>query len=137
MDTEKLLEMLPPITDTNRGFWEGTLAGELRLQYGDSGTPRFPESPVDPETLSPDFEWRRASGRATLWSWVVMHQRYFPAFADEVPYLVAFIQLEEGPFLMSTIVDPPERLECGMPLEVVFEEIADGRVIPKFKVANP
>jgi hypothetical protein len=56
-----------------------------------------------------------------------MHQRYLPGFADEGPYLVAFVQLEEGPYMMSMIVDPPEGLACGMPLEVVFERLGDQR----------
>ena len=136
MDNQEFIDTLPPITEANRAFWEGTLAGELRLQYGDSGTPRYPESPVDPVTLDANFEWRKVSGRATLWSWIVMYQKYFPAFADKVPYLVAFVQLDEGPYMISTIVDPPEQLECGMPLEVVFERVAQDRVIPKFKVVS-
>jgi hypothetical protein len=136
MDAQKLVAMLPPVTDANRDFWEGTLAGEFRLQHGDSGLPRFPEAPVDPVTLGEDAEWRAASGRATLWSWVVMHQHYFPAFGDELPYLVAFVQLEEGPFLVTTLVDPPEHLECGMALHVVFDKITDDRAIPKFTVVT-
>ncbi|MDM0072690.1 OB-fold domain-containing protein [Variovorax sp. J31P207] len=136
MDNQKLIDMLPPETNANRGFWEGTLVGELRLQYGDSGVAQFPEYPVDRVSLGDKLEWRAASGRATLWSWVVMHQRYFPAFADEVPYLVAFVQLEEGPFMMATLVDPPADLQCGAALEVVFERLSDDRAIPKFKVVN-
>lgn len=136
MDTAKLIQMMPEITDGNRGFWEGTLAGELRLQYGSSGIPQFPDYPVDRVSLEPGLEWRKVSGRAKLWSWIVMHQKYFPAFADEGPYLVAFVQLEEGPFMMSTIVDPPENLHCDMNLEVVFEQLSDERAIPKFKVVK-
>ncbi|MGI5519276.1 Zn-ribbon domain-containing OB-fold protein [Streptomyces sp. CA-106131] len=136
MNTDLLIAMLPAVTDANRGFWEGTLAGELRLQYGDSATPRFPEYPVDRVTLNESLTWRKASGRATLWSWIRMHQRYVPAFADETPYLVAFVQLEEGPFMVSTIVDPPDDLQCGMPLEVVFERLSNDRAIPKFKVVG-
>lgn len=136
MNVEMLIQMLPPITDANRGFWEGTVSGELRLQYGESGVAQFPEYPVDRITLDDKLEWRPASGRATLWSWIVMHQQYFPAFADEKPYLVAFVQLEEGPFMMSTIVNPPEHLECGLQLEVCFEKLSEDRVIPKFKVVT-
>lgn len=136
MDNQQLLKMLPAVTDANRGFWDGTLAGELRMQYGDSGVPQFPEYPVDRVSLGTKLEWRKVSGRATLWSWVVMHQKYFAAFADEVPYLVAFVQLEEGPFMISTIVDAPAELKCGMPLEVVFDRLSEDRVIPKFKVVQ-
>jgi uncharacterized OB-fold protein len=136
MDVKQLGYILPPINDANRGFWAGTRARELRLQYGDSGVPRFPEYPVDSQTLNVGSEWRKVSGRATLWSWIRMHQNYFGAFADEIPYLVAMVQLEEGPMMVSTIVDPPDELELGMPLEVVFEQLDDERVIPKFRVVE-
>jgi hypothetical protein len=119
MKIDELTPLLPPITDANRGFWEGTEAGELRLQYGDS-----------------EVEWRKASGRATLWSWIRMHQNYFPAFADETPYLVVLVELEEGPLIVSTLVDPPERLELGMRLEAVFERLTDTHVVAKFKVVG-
>jgi hypothetical protein len=136
MKIDELTPLLPPITDANRGFWEGTEAGELRLQYGDSGVARFPEYPVDAASLNPEVEWRKASGRATLWSWIRMHQNYFPAFADETPYLVVLVELEEGPLIVSTLVDPPERLELGMRLEAVFERLTDTHVVAKFKVVG-
>ena len=134
--TMPYLHMLPPIDDATRGFWEGTLAGELRLQFGPSGVAQFPNYPADRVSLEDKLEWRKVSGRGTLWSWTVMHQNYFPAFADEIPYLVAFVELEEGPFMMSTLVDPPAKLECGLPLEVVFERVSEDRAIPKFKVVQ-
>jgi uncharacterized OB-fold protein len=137
MNIEAYERMLPPITDANRGYWEGAERGELCLQYNqDSGRYRFPEAPVDPENLSPEFEWKKVSGRGTLFSWIVMHQNYFPAFSDELPYLVAFILLDEGPYMYSTLVDPPEDLRCDDVVEVVFETVA-GRAIPKFKVVRP
>ena len=136
MNIDQLTPLLPRITDANRGFWEGTRVGELRLQYGDSDTPRFPEYPVDPTTLNPEFEWRKASGRATLWSWITMHQNYFPAFADEIPFLVVFAELDEGPLIVSTLVDPPDKLELGMRLEVVFEQLSDTYTIPRFRTVE-
>ena len=133
---EKLEKMLPAITDLNRGFWEGTVEGEFRLQYGPSGVPRYPESPVDPVTLDTDFSWRASSGRGTLWSWIVMHQKYFPAFAEDVPYIVAMVKLDEGPMVMSTIVDAPENLICDQKVEVVFERLNEEYTLPKFRVAS-
>lgn len=136
MIIDKYLAMLPAITEGNRGFWEGAAHGELRLQYGPSGVAQYPDYPVDRVSLDGPLEWRKVSGRGTLWSWVVMHQNYFPAFADETPYLVAYVELEEGPFMMSTIIDPPAELQCGAKLEVVFDKIDDERSIPKFKVVG-
>ena len=66
-----------------------------------------------------------------------MWQRYFPAFDAERPYVVAYIELEEGPRLMSTIVDcPPEELHCDMPVEVVYEKLTDEVTLPLFKPAG-
>jgi uncharacterized OB-fold protein len=134
--SENLKNMLPPITELNRGFWEGTVQGELRLQYGPSGIPRFPESPVDPVTLETDSSWRAATGSGTLWSWIVMHQKYFPAFSEDVPYLVALIKLDEGPMIMSTIVDAPVILACDLRVEVVFEPLNGDYALPKFRVVS-
>ena len=56
--------------------------------------------------------WARRCGRAALITaiWIVMHQRYFAAYADKAPYLVAYVKLAEGPFMITTVADPPEDL---------------------------
>jgi uncharacterized OB-fold protein len=76
------------------------------------------------------MEWTPASGRGTLHTYTVFHRPYHPAFA--VPYAVAVIQLAEGPFFHTSIVDCPiEHLEVGMPVEVTFH--GDGRPMPFFR----
>lgn len=130
-------ELLPVLDDRTREFWEGCRAGELRLQRCDTDdTFRYPYSPVCPACLSSDFTWTAVSGEATLWSWVVMHQKYFAAFADRVPYLVSFVQLREGPFMISSLTGDVPDLHCGQPLTVRFEEIDAERSIPVFAVAG-
>lgn len=137
MNREAYLQLLPTITEFNRPFWEGCTVGELRLQACDEcGRSWYPESPVCPACLSGRFTWKAAAGRAKLWSWIIMHQRYLEAFSDELPYLIAFVQLEEGPFMTSTLVDPPDDLRCGMPLQVEFSQVSEERSIPKFRVVS-
>lgn len=129
--------LLPPITDINRQFWEGCAAGELRLQCcSKCGHRRYPDGPVCPRCLAEESTWQPVSGKATLWSWVVMHQRYFEAFEDKLPYLIAFVKLEEGVFMMSSLVDPPEKLAIDLPLQVEFIETPADRIIPAFRVAQ-
>jgi uncharacterized OB-fold protein len=66
---------------------------------------------------------------------VVYHRVYHPGFADEVPYAVAVIELEEGPRMLSNVIGlPPDDLRCEMPVEVVFDDITDQATIPKFRV---
>lgn len=129
---------LPEITRHNRGYFEGTRQGELRLQRcSQCGRYRFPPSTHCPECLSEAFTWQPSSGRGRLWSWIVMHQRYFKAFAADLPYICALVQLEEGPLMMSTVVGAAkEELRCDLPLRVVFEEATEEISIPKFQPAE-
>jgi uncharacterized OB-fold protein len=63
-----------------------------------------------------------------------MHQRYIKSFESDLPYNVAFIQLDEGPFMMSTIVGTPvEAIRCDLPVEVTFEPATDEVSVPKFR----
>jgi uncharacterized OB-fold protein len=78
----------------------------------------------------------RASGRATLYSYVI-HHRQVPGFVP--PYSIAVVQLEEGPRMMSNIVhveQTPEALQLDMPLEVVFERLNDDISLPLFRPAG-
>jgi uncharacterized OB-fold protein len=69
-----------------------------------------------------------------VFSFVTFHRVYHPAFQAEVPYVVALIALEEGARLLSNIVGlDPDEVRCDMPVEVVFEDVADGVALPKFK----
>jgi uncharacterized OB-fold protein len=137
MNLEAYRELLPEITDANRPYWEGCLAGELRLQVcGQCGLHRFPDSPVCPRCLSEDFTWQKVSGRGRLWSWIIMHQRYFEAFDDEMPYVVVLVELDEGPWMMSALDGDPANLRIDLPVEVVFERVDDDRAVPKFRAAE-
>ena len=136
MNVEEYARLLPAITPASQPYWDGCAAGELRLQACEEcGQYRFPDSPCCPQCLSERYQWRRVSGEGTLWSWIRMHQRYFAAFADELPYLVACVQLAEGPFMISTLADPPDDLRVDMPVRAVFVQDPAGRMIPRFRTA--
>ena len=81
--------------------------------------------------------WERASGRATLYTWSIVHVNDLPPFADRVPYVAAVVDLEEGPRMMTNVVDCDfERLEVGMPLEVTYREETDEVTLPVFRPAS-
>ena len=138
MSQQPYTKPLPRLTKHNRPYFEGAKQGELRLQRcGACGHHWFPPSTSCPLCLSPAFEWVRVSGRGRVWSWIVMHQRYFQAFETDLPYNVAFIKLDEGPFMMSTVIGVPnDALRCDLPVEVTFEEATDEIAIPKFRPAE-
>lgn len=73
------------------------------------------------------------SGRGKVYSFTIYHRTYHPAFEAKVPYVVAVIELEEGPRIISNIVAMPiDDVVCEMPVDVVYEEVRDGYLIPKF-----
>ncbi len=83
--------------------------------------------------VSERHSWVPASGRGTVFSFVVYHRVYHRAFKAKVPYVVAVIELEEGPRLISNVVGiAPEQVRCDMPVRVVFEDIRNGFRIPQF-----
>ena len=114
----------PIVIDETRGFWEGTASEELRVQVcAACGDRQLPGGPCCRECLSPDLSWERASGRGTVFSYTIVHKALHPAFAARVPYVLADIQLEEGPILTSNVTDvaPPD-VRIGMAVEVWFDE---------------
>ena len=129
---------VPVPTPETQPFWDGCAAGELRIQRcTDCGKPYFYPRPVCPNCGSGNVEWFTASGRATLYSYVINH-RAAPGFADDAPYAIAVVQLEEGPRMMSNIIGlpaTPEALVLDMPLEVTFEPRGDV-MLPQFKPAG-
>jgi uncharacterized OB-fold protein len=128
---------LPAITPETRHFWEGTRAGELRLQRCSACQKvYFPPRPFCPQCASAEVAVFRASGRATLYSYVI-HHRAAPGFVP--PYSIAVAQLEEGPRMMTNVVEvaqTPEALQLDMPLQVVFQRIDDDITLPLFRPAR-
>jgi uncharacterized OB-fold protein len=87
--------------------------------------------------MSQQLTWRTLTGRGQVESWTVFHQLYYKGFADELPYNVAVIRLEEGISLISNVTGiANDELRVGMPVEVVFESATDEITIPKFKPAG-
>lgn len=82
---------------------------------------------------SPDWEWAQSSGRGKLFSWTVCHQAMHPGFADEVPYTVAVVELEEGVRMVTGLRGVPvESLTLDLPLRVTFEDAGEGVSLPYF-----
>lgn len=126
--------ILPRIDDDDEPFWNAAKDHELRMQQCDEcGYIRWPPGPVCPECWADGYEWVPLSGQGTVNTWVVFHRVYFDAFADEVPYNVAEIELDEGPRYLANVVDcENDDLYRGMPVEVVFEAYSDEVTVPKF-----
>jgi uncharacterized protein len=129
---------LPKPTPETKHYWEGTQVGELRLQScGDCQHTYFPPRPFCPSCGSKNVSVTKASGKGKLYSYIINH---LPTPGFTPPFAIAVIELEEGPRMMSNIVDceqTPEALVLDMPVEVTFEKMSDEITLPMFKPAKP
>lgn len=123
----------PQETPATAPFWDGVRAGVLRLPRGvRSGRYFFYPRAVSPYDIDEEIEWADASGRATLVSYII-NRRPVP-HVDVLSPVIALVRLEEGPTLMTNIVDvepEPASLVLDMPLRVQFRA-AGAAVLPVF-----
>jgi len=120
-------------------YWEKAKAHELWLrQCDDCGNAYFYPRDISPCCFSKNTSWMQASGKATLFTFAIVHRPPHPGFREIAPYVTAIVELEEGPKFPTNIVidDPtPENLQIDMALEVTFDDITDTISLPKFKPA--
>ncbi len=125
---------LPTVTPDNEPFWDACKRHLLALQKcKDCDNLRLP-GPICPNCLCMEAEWTPLSGRGKLFAWTIIHQRYHKGFAEETPYNVAIVELEEGPRLLTNIVDcANEDLRVDMAVDVVFDDVTEEITLPRFK----
>ena len=130
---------IPKPTPETKEFWEGCKQGKLLLQRcNETGRAYFPPRPFSPYTGTRNVSSFEASGKGVLYSYVINHGRPAPGF-EEGPYAIAVVQLEEGPRMMTNIVDvpqTPEALVLDMPVEVTFRKVTDEISLPLFRPAK-
>ena len=126
---------IPRVDQESQGYWEACRRHELRLQRCRScGQYRHHPRALCPACLSDDTEWILSTGRATVYTFSVVHQNQAPGFRSELPYVLAYVTLDEGVQMLTNIVDcDPRALQIGMPVEVVFEDVNDEIAIPRFR----
>ncbi len=126
---------LPDVDDPIAGpFWEFCRRHELRLQRDrSSGQFIFPPRPH----YAGDFEWVRLSGRGRIFSFVVVHPPFLPAFEHKLPFMIALVEVEEGPRLVGNLLECPiEVVKTGMEVEVVFEDLTQRVTLPQWRPAR-
>ena len=125
---------IPAITPDMKPFFDAAKRHELVVQRcRGCGVHRFPAREICSSCLSRDAEWVTVSGAGEIFSYNVMHQVYHPGFADEVPYAVVVVKLQEGAKMNSNLRGiAPDAIKIGMPVRVVFEDVSDEVTLPKF-----
>jgi uncharacterized OB-fold protein len=132
------LKPLPKLNADTKPFWDGCSDHELRFQKcTECGHVRWPPSIICPLCYSNQTKWIRASGKGKVFSFVVYHKAYHPAFEADLPYVVAIVELEEGPHFLTNIVGcDPGAVSCEMPVDVVWEDVTEEFSLPKFRPAE-
>ncbi len=127
---------LPQPTPETQEFWDGLKRHELRVQQcQDCNQHYLYPRPFCPSCWSRNVEWTTVSGTGKLETYVINH-RPARGFQDEAPYVIAVVTLDEGPRLMTNLVNveaEPEQLPADMPVEIVYDDVTDEITLPKFQ----
>lgn len=133
------MQRIPLITPETRHFWDGLQRNEFLLQQcGACRQIYFPPRPFCHHCMSRDIAIIPASGRGSLYSYVISHRP--PEGWPPTPFSIALVTLEEGPRVISNIVDcaqDPATLQLDMPLEMLFRRSAGDFILPVFRPARP
>jgi uncharacterized protein len=126
-----------PGADT-KPFWDGCREHTIRIQRCKAcGHLRRPPASVCPRCLARETEWVEMSGRGTVYSYVVYHVAYDPSFKEDLPYVVALVTLEEGPRILTNIVEcDPAAVHCDMAVEAIWKDVTDTVSLPLFRPAS-
>jgi uncharacterized OB-fold protein len=126
---------LPLPTEDTEGYWESCHKRQLVTSRCSSCGHHFlPPAPICPACLSEEVRFSPVSGRAKVFSFIVVHRPQHPAFFEDAPYVVAIVELEEGPRMHTRLWGVKnEDIRVGMPVEIVFQKVDDEISLPIFK----
>ncbi|MHC3819605.1 Zn-ribbon domain-containing OB-fold protein [Streptomyces sp. DT9] len=126
---------LPEPDASTRPYWDAAAEGHLLLRRcRDCGRAHHYPREFCPHCWSEDVDWERACGRATLYTWSVVHRNDLPPFGGRVPYIAAVVDLAEGPRMMTEVVECEESaLAIGMELRVTFRQEEGREAVAVFR----
>lgn len=133
--SEAYQKPIPAIQPWTEDFWKGTKQDKLLIQHcKDCDAIIFYPRKQCPECWSRNLDWKEASGKAVVYTYSVMLDMVEPKFWEDLPYILAMVDLEEGIRMTTRIVDcKPENVKIGMEVEVVFQEITKECSLPMFR----
>ena len=126
---------LPVVQPWSEEFWKAAKQHKLLIQECKECKAKiFYPRKYCPECWSSDLGWSEAGGRAKVYSYTVMMDQVEPKFMEDLPYVLALVDLEEGIRMMTRIVGcKPEEVAFDMDVEVVFEDITEEFSLPYFR----
>ena len=132
--TAELPAPAPAVNPETQEFWAATAQGRLLLKRClDCGSVIWYPRALCPDCGSLRTRWQPVSGRGRVYSYTVNHRGEGP-YRDCGPYVLAYVELDEGARLMTNIVDASDgELAIGLPVEVVFHDTGEGSALPRFR----
>ena len=123
--------------EMTKPFWEAAKRHELGMpRCHTCGHYFFYPRQECPECLSRDWEYEKVSGKAHLYTFNINHSPANPNFRNDVPFVYAVVQLEEGPQMISNVVDCPlDQVKIDMSLVATFDDVTPEWTLVKFKPA--
>ena len=133
--SEALPTPAPIINSETKPFWDATLEGKLLLPKCNAcSTVIWYPRAFCPVCSSFDINWIEASGRGKIYTFTINRRGQGPY--ETVPSVLAYVELDEGPRMLTNIVDCEfENVKVGMPVQVVFQDTGKGAALPRFKPA--
>jgi uncharacterized OB-fold protein len=124
----------PERTPETSAFWDATTAGRLVLACCDAcGTVIWYPKTYCPDCGGLSVTWKDASGNGTIYSFTVVH-RAPAAFGDAVPFVIAYVELDEGPRVLTNIVGcDPHQVSIGQAVRVTFCDTGAGSALYRFE----
>ena len=126
---------LPIPSRTSAEFWKAAKRHELCLQHcQDCGHYVFYPRSLCPQCLSSNLRWEKISGQGKVYSYTTVHRAGIPGFEEDVPYVFARVELDEGPRMATNIVGiEPEKVAIGIEVEAFFDDVTPEITLVKFK----
>ena len=134
MTDNQLPVPVPLVYPDTEHFWQATGREEFLLQRcnGCSEVVWYPRA-ICPECYSTDLDWFEASRRGHIYSWTLTN-RGTGNYSAAGPYVLAYVQLDEGPRMLTNLVDyAPDDLAIGQSVELVFHSTGEGTALPRFR----
>lgn len=130
---------LPDVNDPlTAPFWAASAKRKLVVQEcAECGYLRWPPGPLCPECQKEGGAWTEVRPTGLLWSVATYHRALDPAFADEVPYSVALVELDDGPRMYGRISGDPGTFMLDTPVQATFYDVAPGVTLIGWTPADP
>ena len=124
----------------NDEFWKAAEGRKLAVQRCRScETFRHPPTPLCATCHSFDWEFAPVSGKGTVFTYTIVYHPLMPSLAEYTPFNITGVEFPDAPgvrFITNLVGTPPEKIHVGMAVEVIFEEVAEGKVIPRVRAVK-